>query len=66
MKTRINRLDADARTVDVTFSAGGVKHRRPVNACFDGKGAYDEKATRARIAEVARGVQAKIDRGIIA
>ncbi|HEY0626691.1 MAG TPA: hypothetical protein VGD10_08145 [Allosphingosinicella sp.] len=66
MKTRINRYDAEARTVDVTFTHQGVKHRRGVNACLDADGEYDAAATKSRVAEVAAGVEKKIELGVIA
>ena len=65
MKTRINRFDPETGTVDVSFTHAGVRHRRPVNACLDDAGAYDADATAERVAEVARGVGAKIEAGVI-
>lgn len=65
MKTKIGAFDPATRTVPVLFTYSGVKHRRPVNACLDEAGAYDEAATAARVAEVARGVRNKIDAGVI-
>jgi hypothetical protein len=52
-------------TVTVTFEHGGVTHTRPVNAVFDDKGKYDAKATTARVADVARGIEQKIAVGAI-
>lgn len=65
MQITIAPYKADARTVDVTFEQDGVTHTRSVNACFDATGAYDEAATKARVAEVALGVANKIALGVI-
>lgn len=65
MKIRINAYDGETRTVDVTFNHASVKHRRPVNACLDGDGNYDQAATANRVAQVAAGVEAKIEAGVI-
>lgn len=65
MKTTIGRYDASSRTVPVTFESGDVRHDRAVNACLTEDGRYDRKATVARVAEVARGVAAKISVGAI-
>lgn len=65
MKTRIGQFDPDTRTVAVLFTYNGVRHRRAVNACLDEDGAFDEAATRQRVAQVAQGVRNKIDAGVI-
>jgi hypothetical protein len=65
MKTRIGTYDPETRTVAVTFVDGGVTHKRPVNAVLDEAGAYDRKATKARVDEVALGVAHKIQIGAI-
>jgi len=65
MKTTIGKFDPETATVGVTFRHGGVSHRRRVNACLDEAGAYDIAATKARVAEVARGVEHKITIGAI-
>lgn len=65
MKTLIGEYDANSRDVPVEFSLGDIVHNRRVNACHDQSGAYDAKATEDRIAEVARGVAAKIAAGAI-
>jgi hypothetical protein len=66
MKTKITAFDVDSRTVDVLFTHGKIKHRRRVNACLTDGGDYDEAATEARVADVARGVLTKIEAGVIA
>jgi hypothetical protein len=65
MKTTIGPFDAKTGQVAVEFSHAGVKHPRHVNAVLDDKGGYDADATKARIADVARGVQHKIALGVI-
>lgn len=65
MKVRINRFDAQTRTVRVRFEHQGVVHRRPVNACLDADGGYDRAATAERVAQVADGVAHKIEAGVI-
>ena len=65
MKKKIGKYDEDTRTVPVTFEVGDIVHRRSVNACLTADGLYDRKATCARVADVARGVAAKIDLGVI-
>lgn len=65
MKTTIGRFDAATRTVAVTFSHNDVAHERQVNACLSADGKYDTKATKLRVEEVARGVEHKIDLGVI-
>jgi hypothetical protein len=65
MKTTIGKFDPATGTVNVTFRHGNVTHRRPVNACTLPDGSYDAVGTRARVAEVAQGVEKKIDQGLI-
>ena len=65
MKTTIGKFDAATKTVPVTFSHNGVRHRRPVNACLDAAGKFDAEATAARVEEVAAGVAYKIGMGLI-
>ncbi|CAL4868217.1 hypothetical protein MMA231_02492 [Asticcacaulis sp. MM231] len=65
MKTTIGAFDAKVKTVEVTFTEGKITHTRPVNACLDEDGGYDIEATKARVAEVASGVAAKIAAGVI-
>jgi hypothetical protein len=65
MKIETGKYDTDTRDVPVTFTLGEIVHQRRVNACHDQSGAYDAKATEDRIAQVALGVAAKIDAGVI-
>lgn len=52
-------------STDVTFSNGSWIHVRPVNVVFSEDGSYDAEATEARIAEVALGVENKMNTGAI-
>ncbi|MGQ3289044.1 hypothetical protein [Sphingopyxis sp.] len=63
--TKIGAFNAAKRAVPVTFTGGGVIHKRDVNAVLDDKGKYDVAGTKVRVAEVARGVAAKIETGVI-
>ncbi|MGU3314238.1 hypothetical protein ACLBWH_01705 [Sphingomonas sp. M6A6_1c] len=65
MKTTIGKHDPETRQVPVVFDPDGVAHRRAVNACYTEDGSYDRKATVARVAQVALGVAAKINLGVI-
>lgn len=65
LTTKIGGFNAAKRTVAVTFTAGDIVHTRHVNAVLNASGKYDAKATKARVAEVARGVAEKIDLGVI-
>ncbi len=65
MKITIGAFDATTRTVAVRFEHDDVTHDRPVNACLDKAGGYDAKATAARVDQVALGVAAKIELGVI-
>lgn len=64
MKIRIQSFNAVDRTVAVTFTDGEFKHVRTVNAVLKADGSYDPAATRARVDQVAIGVQAKRDAGV--
>lgn len=65
MKTTIGKFDPETGTVPVTLKHEGITHSRRVNACLDDAGAYDAKATAARVDEVAIGVAAKITLGLL-
>ena len=65
MKITIGKFDKSTNQVAVIFDHEGVTFSRPVNACLTAAGAYDEMETAARCDEVARGVAAKIEMGII-
>lgn len=65
MRTYIRAFDPETRTVPVTFTHAGQVHRRTVNAVLDAAGNYDREATRARVAEVARGVADKMDANLL-
>jgi hypothetical protein len=65
LTTKIGAFNAAKRTVPVKFTSGDIVHDRTVNAVLNADGKYDAKATKARVAEVARGVAAKIDLGVI-
>lgn len=65
METKIGAFDPEGKSVEVEFSHNGVTHIRAVNACLTEKQKYDAKATAARVAEVANGVAAKIEAGVI-
>jgi hypothetical protein len=65
MKITIGNYDVTTRTVAVRFEQGDVTHDRPVNACMTKAGDYDAKATAARVDQVALGVAAKIELGVI-
>ena len=57
----------DVTDIEVEFKSDSpdVTHTRHVNVCFDGSGNYDDAATKARCAEVAMGVEHKINLGVI-
>ena len=65
MKTTIGPFDVKTGQVTVTFDHKGITHQRGVNACLTAAGKVDPKATKARVAEVANGVECKIDLGVI-
>jgi hypothetical protein len=58
---------ADVTDIIVEFKSDDpdITHTRNVNVCYDGSGNYDDTATKARCAEVARGVENKIALGVI-
>ncbi|MDC7683272.1 hypothetical protein PQU92_08285 [Asticcacaulis sp. BYS171W] len=66
MKIKTGSYDSDAKTVDVTFTKGKVTHSRTIKACLTPRGAYDAAATQILIADLARGIAAKIEAGVIA
>lgn len=66
MNVKVGRFDKATRTVPVTFTSGDIVHERRVNACLKPDGSHDSKATKLRVAEVARGVAVKIGLGVIA
>lgn len=57
----------DVTDIKVEFKSDSpdVTHTRQVNVCFDSSGSYDEAATKLRCEEVARGVENKINLGVI-
>jgi hypothetical protein len=63
MRTTIGTFDALDRTVPVTFTDTGFSHKRRVNAVVDADGSYDRAATKARVADVALGVDRKRQAG---
>ena len=62
---QIGAFDSDNRNVSVTFTKGEIVHTRNVNAVVDENGDLDTEATELRVQEVARGVEVKIDLGVI-
>lgn len=65
MNIKIGAFDPEKRVVPVTFTSGEVEHKRDVNAALKSDGSYDKAATKARVEEVARGVEQKIALGVI-
>lgn len=65
MKTTIGKFDAASTTVSVCFELGGQAHDRAVKAVLKPDGKYDRKATAARVAEVAQGVEHKLSIGAL-
>lgn len=65
LTSSIGRFNAKTGSVPVTFTAGDIVHRRDVRAVLTAAGKCDRKKTSERVAEVARGVAAKIDLGVI-
>jgi len=57
----------DVKDIIVEFKSDNpdITHTRNVNVVFDGSGNYDDTATKARCAEVAMGVENKINVGAI-
>ena len=64
MKIKIGKFDPATKTVPVRFEQDGKVHERAVNAMLGDDGAYDAKATKARVAEVAAGVAHKFALGL--
>lgn len=65
MKTTIGKLDPATGTVPVRFEGEGWAHNRTVNAVLKPGGKLDRKATEARVAEVAAGVEHKFSIGAL-
>lgn len=65
MQTKIGAFNAETRSVPVTFTSGEIVHQRDVNAVLTDEGSYDKIATKARVAQVALGVEQKIALGVI-
>lgn len=65
MTITIAPFDRASNTVTATFAYAGATHTRAVNAVLDARGRYDREATEDRVAEVARGVERKIELGAI-
>lgn len=64
MKIRIGKFNAQTGTVPVTFTDGAKRHVRDVRAVV-AEGIYDAPATRVRAEEVAAGVAAKWEIGLL-
>ena len=66
-KEKTIETTADVTDIEVEFKSDSpdVTHTRFVNVCYDGSGNYDDTATKARCAEVALGVENKINLGVI-
>ena len=66
-KEKTIETTADVTDIEVEFKSDSpdVTHTRFVNVCYDGSGNYDDTATKARCAEVAMGVENKINVGVI-
>lgn len=62
---KIGAFDSEKRSVPVIFTSGEIEHKRDVNAVLKADGNYDKTGTKARVEEVARGVAAKIELGVI-
>lgn len=65
IQTKIDKYDAETKSVPVTFTSGDIVHQRSVNAVLTAAGQYDAEATAERVEEVARGVVHKIACGAI-
>lgn len=65
MKVSIGAFDKVSNSVPVTFTHDSVVHQRPVNAVLDAQGKYDRLATKARVDQVAAGVEVKIVAGVL-
>ena len=66
-KEKTIETTADVTDIEVEFKSDSpdITHTRFVNVCYDGSGNYDDTATKARCAEVAMGVEHKINLGVI-
>ena len=66
-KEKTIETTADVTDIEVEFKSDSpdVTHTRFVNVCYDGSGNYDDTATKARCAEVALGIENKINLGVI-
>tara|TARA_Y100000592_G_scaffold77831_1_gene122198 strand:+ start:301 stop:576 length:276 start_codon:yes stop_codon:yes gene_type:complete len=66
-KEKTIETTADVTDIEVEFKSDSpdITHTRFVNVCYDGSGNYDDTATKARCAEVALGVENKINLGVI-
>lgn len=65
MKTTIGKFVAATGKVPVRFELDGQVHDRAVVAVLKPDGKYDRKATAARVAEVAAGVEHKLSIGAL-
>lgn len=65
MTHTIGKYHRPSGTVQLTVEHQGVTFTRPVNAALDDQGNHDRTATRARAAAVARGLEYKIEKGLI-
>ena len=66
-KEKTIETTADVTDIEVEFKSDSpdITHTRFVNVCYDGSGNYDDTATKARCAEVALGIENKINLGVI-
>ena len=66
-ETKTITVESDVRDIEVEFKSDSpdVTHTRFVNVCYDDSGNYDDTATKVRCAEVAAGVENKINVGVI-
>lgn len=65
MQIKVGTFDPEKKQVPVKFVSGAIVHDRFVNAILKEDGTYDRAATRQRVEDVARGVAAKIEAGVI-
>ena len=65
--TKTITVESDVTDIEVEFKSDSpdVTHTRFVNVCFDDSGNYDDTATKTRCAELARGIENKINVGVI-
>ena len=59
MRTTIGTFNTLDHTVPVAFTDTGFSHKRSVNAVLKPDGSYDRAATKARVADVALGIDRK-------